>query len=37
MTFDTKDAREKRRKKDTSGLAFFLLLDTLKREQPLLL
>ena len=29
MTFLTKDAREKRRKKDTSGLAFFLLLSTL--------
>ena len=27
--FDTKDAREKGGKKDTSGLAFFLLLSTL--------
>ena len=37
MTFLTKDAREKRRKKDTSsGLAFFFAsLDTLKRKQPL--
>ena len=37
MTFDTKDAREKRRKKDTSGLAFFCFSRHFKKETTSLL
>ena len=37
MTFLTKDAREKRRKKDTSGLAFFCFSRHFKKETTSLL